>query len=165
MAFNLTSMPIIIFPFCRKIMIALLIGINKGRPKESINFYFSFQITPFNTKNILTTRYKYKKCHLAPLSLFFYEWYPIVDRVNIQSLTFNIYKFLLKRAIKSIRIVFKCIKVREFKIMETLNYLKNKNSLTYFTALVNQTNASIMGLMTNIDTMHTLGNEILHTPI
>ena len=49
--------------------------------------------------------------------------------------------------------------------METLNYLKNKNSLTYFTALVNQTNASIMGLMTNIDTMHTLGNEILHTPI
>ena len=49
--------------------------------------------------------------------------------------------------------------------METLNYLKNKKSLTYFTALVNQTNASIMGLMTNIDTMHTLGNEILHTLI
>ena len=47
--------------------------------------------------------------------------------------------------------------------METLNYLKNKNSLTYF--LLYQTNASIMGLMTNIDTMHTLGNEILHTPI
>ena len=31
--------------------------------------------------------------------------------------------------------------------------------------LLYQTNASIMGLMTNIDTMHTLGNEILHTPI
>ena len=83
-------------------MIVLLIGINKGRTKDSIKFYFSFQIAPLNTKNILTTRYKYKKCHLAPLSLLFYEWHPIVGRVNIQSLIFNIYKFLLKRATKSI---------------------------------------------------------------
>lgn len=64
-------------------MIVLLIGINKGRTKDSIKFYFSFQITPLNTKNILTIRYRTKKCHLAPLSLFFYEWYPIVDRVNV----------------------------------------------------------------------------------
>lgn len=83
-------------------MIVLLIGINKERTKESIKFYFSFQIAPLNTKNILTIRYKYKKCHLAPLSLFFYEWHPIVGRANIQSLTLNIYKFLLKRATKSI---------------------------------------------------------------
>ena len=52
-------------------MIVLLIGINKGGTKDSIKFYFSFQIAPLNTKNILTIRYKTKKCHLAPPIIIF----------------------------------------------------------------------------------------------